>query len=69
LNSIKLYLDEDAMDDDLVGPLRSRGVNVTTTLDVGQIGKTDEEQLAFATGRDCVLYSFNISDFCRLHTQ
>jgi len=42
---------------------------VTTTLDVGQTGKTDEEQLAFATVRDCVLYSFNISDFCRLRTQ
>lgn len=32
---IRLYLDEDAMDSDLVRALRLRGVDVTTALDVG----------------------------------
>ena len=57
------------MDGDLVAALRSRGVEVVTALDAGLIGKTDEEQLAFATERECVLYTFNVSDFYRLHTQ
>ena len=57
------------MDGDLVAALRSRGVEVVTALDVGLIGKTDEEQFAFATQRECVLYTFNVSDFYRLHTQ
>jgi hypothetical protein len=49
--------------------LRSRGVTVIAALDAGLIGKSDEEQLAFATERGCVLYTFNVSDFYRLHTQ
>lgn len=57
------------MDSDLVAALRSRGVEVVTALDAGLIGKTDQEQLAFATERECVLYTFNVSDFYRLHTQ
>lgn len=32
-------------------------------LEAGLVGKSDEEQLAFATGPGCVLYSFNVSDF------
>src|SRR3989442_14029299 len=57
------------MDSDLVAALRSRGVTVVTALDAGLTEKTDEEQLAFATERGCVLYTFNVSDFYRLHTQ
>ncbi len=40
-----------------------------TVLDAGLVEKPDEEQLAFATDRGCVLYTFNVSDFYRLHTQ
>lgn len=57
------------MDSDLVAALRSRGVTVITALDAGLIGAPDEEQLAFAAERGCVLYTFNVSDFYRLHTQ
>lgn len=69
MSQIKIYIDEDAMDSDLVAALRSRGVVVITPLDVGFTAKPDEEQLAFATERGCVLYTFNVSDFYRLHTQ
>lgn len=57
------------MDGDLVAALRSRGVTVITALDAGLAEKPDEEQLAFATARGCVLYTFNVADFYRLHTQ
>ncbi len=56
------------MDSDLVAALRSRGVTVTTPLDAGLIEKSDEEQLVFAAEHGCVLYTFNVSDFYRLHT-
>ena len=69
MTQIKIYIDEDAMDSDLVAALRSRGVTVITALDAGLVEKPDEEQLAFATAHECVLFTFNVSDFYRLHTQ
>jgi hypothetical protein len=68
LSQIQIYVDEDAMDSDLVAALRSRGVTVITALDAGLIEKPDELQLIFATEQGCVLYTFNVSDFHRLHT-
>ena len=58
MSQIKIYIDEDAMDSDLVAALRSRGVIVITAFDAGLTGKPDEEQLAFATAHECVL-TFN----------
>ena len=31
--------------------------------------KSDDKHLAYATERGCVLYTFNVSDFYRLHTE
>src|SRR5712691_10151645 len=56
------------MDSDLVAALRSRGVHVITVLDAGLSGKSDDQQLAFAVEHGCVLYTCNVSDFYRLHT-
>ena len=56
------------MDTELVAALRSRGITVLTVLDAGLTAKPDEEQLEFATGQGCVLYTFNVSDFYRLPT-
>ncbi len=69
MSQIKIYIDEDAMDSDLVAALRSRGVTVVTAPDAGLAEKSDQEQLAFATERGCVLYTFNVSDFYRPHTE
>jgi len=55
VSQIKIYIDEDAMDSDLVAALRSRDVTVVTALDAGLTEKPDEEQLAFATERARVL--------------
>jgi hypothetical protein len=67
VGQIRIYIDEDAMDSDLVAVLRSRGVMVITPLDVLLTGRSDEQQLAFATEHECVLYTFNVADFYRLH--
>lgn len=68
MSQIKIYIDEDAMDSDLVAALRSRGVTVITVSDAGLAEKSDDEQLAFAAEQGCVLYTFNVSDFYRVHT-
>lgn len=57
------------MDTDLVGALRQRSVVVITPSDEKSFGRTDEEQLQFASQRGCVLYTFNASDFYALHTR
>lgn len=65
---IRLYLDEDAMDDDLVQALRLRGVDVETALDAHLAGRSDDEQLAYAVSVGRTLYTFNVSDFMTLHS-
>jgi hypothetical protein len=65
---IRLYLDEDAMDSDLVRALRLRGVDVTTALEVGLTNSADGEQLEYAKQYGRTLYSFNVRDFISLHT-
>ncbi len=68
MSQFNVYIDEDAMDTDLVGALRQRGVLIVTPIEENLIGSTDEEQLLFASKRGCVLYTFNVSDFYALHT-
>jgi len=65
--TVRLYLDEDAMDNDLIRALRARGVDLLTAQEAGMIEREDDEQLAKATEHGYVIYSFNICDFCRLH--
>ncbi len=64
---IRLYLDEDAMDSDLVRALRLRDIDVTTALDAGLTRSTDEAHLKHAIESERTLYSFNVSDFMALH--
>ncbi len=65
--TIRLYVDEDAMDKDLVRALRARGIDVLTALEAGMIERDDSEHLDYATAQGRVLYSFNVGDFYRLH--
>lgn len=67
MSRIRLYMDEDSMDQDLVRALRARGVDVRTPLDDGMTERADEEQLRWATRQQRVLYTSNVRDFYRLH--
>jgi hypothetical protein len=59
---LKLYLDEDV--DVLVSAvLRSRGFNVSTTLDCGNLQAPDPEQLRFAIEQGRALVTHNRADF------
>jgi len=64
---IRLYLDEDAMPEALVQALRLRGADVTTANLEGMANCADVEHLEYATAQGRVLYSFNVSDYLRLH--
>jgi hypothetical protein len=65
----RVYIDEDAIHGALVVALRSRDVTVITASDAGLMKKSDDEHLAYASEQGCVLYTFNVSDFYRLHTE
>ena len=64
----KLYTDED-MSALVATLLRSRGLDVTTVPEQATLGKTDSEQLEFATSLARCLLTHNRVDFERLHLQ
>jgi uncharacterized protein with PIN domain len=66
---LRLYIDEDAMDADLVRALRLRGVDVATASELGTRGYSDERQLEFAATQGRALYSFNVRDYMPLHAR
>lgn len=68
MTQISLYLDEDTMDSDLLTALRLRNVDVLSTGEAQMLSRSDEEQLKWALENQRVVYSFNIRDFYRIHT-
>lgn len=69
MSDVRLYVDEDAGEDAVVRGLRTRGIDVLTTLEANQLGATDAEQLATAIGLRRTIYTFNVRDFARLHRE
>jgi hypothetical protein len=65
---VRLYLDEDSMDGDLVRALKARGVDVLSALEAGMVERSDSHHLEYASAQGRILYSFNVGDFHRLHT-
>lgn len=63
-----LYTDED-MSALVAMLLRSRGLDVTTVPEQAALGKTDSEQLEFATSMERCILTHNRVDFERLHLQ
>jgi predicted nuclease of predicted toxin-antitoxin system len=63
-----LYTDED-MSKLVATLLQSRGFDVTTVPEQATLGKTDSEQLEFATSLGRCLLTHNRVDFERLHLQ
>jgi predicted nuclease of predicted toxin-antitoxin system len=63
-----LYTDED-MSALVATLLRSRGLNITTVPEQSTLGKTDLEQLEFATSMSRCILTHNRVDFERLHLQ
>jgi len=68
MSKIRLYIDEDSMDEDFIQALKSRNVDVLTVADVGMLTRSDQEQLNWARENGRVIFSFNTRDFYQLHT-
>ena len=66
---VRVFVDEDAMSRALVNGLRARGIDVLTVGEGARRELEDDEQLEFATVTGRVLYTFNTSDFYRLHAE
>ncbi|MGH9939534.1 MAG: DUF5615 family PIN-like protein [Blastocatellia bacterium] len=66
---IKLYFDEDALHRRLKQAMRERGVDILTADEAGMRERDDTDHLDFATAQGRVLYSFNMGDFCGIHTE
>lgn len=67
--TICFYLDEDATSNRLLQALRNRGVDVVSTAEVGMLAQADDKQLEWAFQNQRVIYSFNIRDFYRIHSE
>ena len=63
-----LYTDED-MSALVATLLQSRGLDVTTVPEQGTLGRTDREQLEYATSLNRCLLTHNRIDFEQLHLQ
>jgi predicted nuclease of predicted toxin-antitoxin system len=65
---IRLYLDED-FHPDIAAALRQHGYDCQSAVEAGMLGKSDEEQLEYATAQGRCLLSFNVADFVVLAQQ
>src|SRR5947207_11980163 len=53
----------------LVVALRARGADIQTVVEAGLRGREDKTQLEWAASNKRALYTFNVSDFCKLHKE
>ena len=65
---IKLYLDEN-VPEAVSTALRLRGYDVLTVKDVARKGVSDPEQLKYAYSQDRVIFTFNVADFYKIHSE
>ncbi len=65
---MKVYLDEH-IHLTMASLLHARGIDCITTRDAGNLGCSDEAQLAFATSHGRAILTFNHKDFLQLATQ
>ena len=67
--TLRLYLDEDSSDLDLLKALRMRGIDVISAMESDMGGQSDAEQLNWAANHGRAIYSSNRGDFYRLHSE
>ncbi|NEP12203.1 MAG: hypothetical protein F6K14_18750 [Symploca sp. SIO2C1] len=67
MSDLLLYVDEDAGEHAVIEGLRARNIDVLTTIEAARLGSNDPSQLEFASSIGRSIYTFNVSDFARLH--
>lgn len=68
MDKIKLFLDED-VHASLSTILKKRGVDVVHAQEVDRKGRSDSDQLEYASQQERCLISFNVKDYVLLHNQ
>ncbi|PIY36719.1 MAG: hypothetical protein COZ06_34980 [Armatimonadetes bacterium CG_4_10_14_3_um_filter_66_18] len=68
MSAARLYVDED-VHSAVAAQLRRRGYDVTSAGESGNLGASDGAQLEFAAFQGRAILTFNVGDFCRLHTE
>lgn len=68
MSRLRLYFDADSMQRALISGVRARGIDAVRAMDVQMEDAPDEQQLEFAASEGRVLFSYNASDFQRIHT-
>lgn len=66
---IRVYLDHDSSETALLQGLRRVGVDVLTTREAANDRQPDDWQLEFAARNVRTIYSANVADFARLHSE
>ena len=69
MSQLRFYIDEDAMRNAFVSALRQADLDIMTVADADRLGYSDKDQLDWATEQGRALYSFNVRDFSRLHSE
>ncbi len=69
MSQIRLYTDEDSNQRAVVQALRERQVDVITSLEANRLRYPDYNQLVWATEQERMIYSSNVRDFYRLHSE
>jgi hypothetical protein len=62
----RFYTDEDVYRA-VATQLQARGGDAVSAVESGQMGRSDQEQIEYATREGRVLVTFNVGDFARLH--
>ena len=65
---LKLYLDEDAPEA-IAKAFILRGYDVVTIKEAARRGMTDIDQLNYASSENRVIFSFNVADFNKIHSE
>jgi hypothetical protein len=65
--ALRLYMDQDSLNDAVVNALRAAGIDVVTAEESGRQRAPDDEQLSFSTASGRVIYTANRGDFARIH--
>ena len=68
MEKIRLYIDED-LTDRLAVALRSRGYDAVSAHEVNMRGKTDKEQLEYATKHNRIILTRNVKHFITLQRE
>ena len=68
MSAIRFYLDEDATSKRLLQALRNRGADVLSASEVDMLARSDEQQLVWALEHQRIIFTFNVRDFYRIHS-